>query len=330
MARHKTRWEAASLPWIAEAIAAAEQAYQVTLDSAVQQVAEHPTRPYTANLVQRLPDAALYWMSRTAATVAMDLATRGMPDVTYRELILTSDLPEAGLMIWPKPLASLPWSNNRIETPNAPMMEATWDGMAWIYDDTQFTSYLISRVEQKRAVGALSRDRPSWSPAQSIRLDSTPLDSGPTDTASLVPAAAPIPGLVAVSPLVGQVVAALLALIGQQRIVTARAMSGWRPTTFGSPAGQERAVVLLDVLRPEEGSPRASGPRGEVALRRWFVRGHWRKQPYGPGGTLRKVIYIDLHTAGHHGAPEPVGEPAPRVNALFGQRTSNQESTTRP
>lgn len=316
--RNKTRWESTAMPWIAEAIAAAEATYQATLDNARPDIAAHPSRPYMTQLVKRLPDADLYWMSRTAATVAMDMATT-LPKVTYRELIATSELPTAGLMIWPKSPAALPWSNNRLAEPNAPNMETTWDGIAWLHDDEAFTSFLLSRAEALRAAGALSRDRPSWSPAQSVRFDSVPLDSCPGGDVSLVPTAPPIPNIPAVPPMVGQVVTALLALIGQQRILTTRTMPSQRPTTFGRSA-EERTVVLLDLLRPAT-SGRSNGRRDEQALRRWFVRGHWRKQPHGPRGQLRKWIYVDLHTAGHPDAPEPSGRPAPRVNAVYGQRT---------
>lgn len=310
------------MPWIAEAIAAAEATYQASLDKARPDIAAHPSRPYMAQLVQRLPDSDLFWMSRTAATVAMDMAP-SIPEVTFRELIATSGLPSAGLMIWPKSLAALPWDNNRADDPNLPRGETTtWDGIAWIYDDEAFTSYLISRAVELRAIGALSADRPSWSPAQSVRFDSLPLDSCPGAGASLLPAAPPLPDLGSVPPVVGQVVTALLALIGQQRILTARTMSSERPTTFGR-RNEERTVVLLDLLQPPT-SGRSSGRRSEQAMRRWFVRGHWRKQPHGPGGQLRKWIYIDLHTAGHPDAPEPAGPPAPRVNAVYGQRVDQE------
>lgn len=305
------------MPWVAEAIADAESRYQESLDRESPLIARHPSRPYMAALARRLPDAELFWMSRTAATVAMDMA-QGMPKASFRDLIATSDLPAAGLMMWPKSLAALPWENNRISTPRAPSMEATWDGLAWIYDDTAFTSYLLSRVEAQRAAGALSVDRPRWSPAQCVRFDSVPLDSAHGDSASLVPSAAPIPDAAPVNPMVGQVVSALLALIGQQRVLGRRTMTGQRPKQFGR-SPDDRHIVLLDLLRPT-GAPRSTGPGGEQALRRWFVRGHWRRQPHGPGSALRKLIYIDLHTAGHPDAPEPTGTPGQRVIALYGSR----------
>lgn len=36
---------------------------------------------------------------------------------------------------------------------------------------------------------------------------------------------------------------------------------------------------------------------------RWSVRGHWRQQPYGPGRSQRRRVWIDAHTKGPEDAP---------------------------
>lgn len=36
---------------------------------------------------------------------------------------------------------------------------------------------------------------------------------------------------------------------------------------------------------------------------RWWVRGHWRNQPYGPGRTQRRLIYLDPQVRGPEGKP---------------------------
>ena len=73
-------------------------------------------------------------------------------------------------------------------------------------------------------------------------------------------------------------------------------------------------VVLIDVLRP----PGAVGHQQSTATRkdfdhRWWVRGHWRLQPYGPGRELRRITYIFPHTAGP--ADKPLST-RPRVNVI--------------
>lgn len=46
-----------------------------------------------------------------------------------------------------------------------------------------------------------------------------------------------------------------------------------------------------------------STPTGRKATSRWWVRGHWRQQPWGKGRALRKPIFIAPHTAGNPDAP---------------------------
>ena len=78
---------------------------------------------------------------------------------------------------------------------------------------------------------------------------------------------------------------------------------------------------MLDILRP----PGVSGVNGnpdndDRAYRRWFVRGHYKHQPHGPHNSLRKLIYVSLHTAGHPDAPDPTGPPPPRVSGVYGKK----------
>lgn len=44
---------------------------------------------------------------------------------------------------------------------------------------------------------------------------------------------------------------------------------------------------------------------GRTATRRWWVRGHFRNQAYGPKRAFRRRIFIAPHTAGAATAPEP-------------------------
>lgn len=41
---------------------------------------------------------------------------------------------------------------------------------------------------------------------------------------------------------------------------------------------------------------------------RWFVKGHWRNQPYGPGRTLHRRIWVSPFIKGPDGAPLVVSE----------------------
>lgn len=118
------------MPWIADALGRSERIYQCSIDGLPATFSEHPSRPYMHKFADHIGGADLFWMSRTAATVATDLAAHGMPPVTFRELIATSELAPSGLMMWAKPLVELPWTNHRVQDRDAEAMTARWDGLA--------------------------------------------------------------------------------------------------------------------------------------------------------------------------------------------------------
>lgn len=47
----------------------------------------------------------------------------------------------------------------------------------------------------------------------------------------------------------------------------------------------------------------AAHPGSPDRHHRWVVKGHWRQQPYGPGRSLRKPVWIRPHIKGPEGAP---------------------------
>lgn len=44
-------------------------------------------------------------------------------------------------------------------------------------------------------------------------------------------------------------------------------------------------------------------PEGWILAKRFVVRGHWKKQPYGPGRTERKMIFVEPYWKGPADAP---------------------------
>ena len=323
------------MPWIAEALAESERSYQAVMGASPHpEYSQHPTRPYMMRFANQIGSAMLFWMSRTAISVAADLAGREIPEVSFRDLIATSDLPPVGLLAWPKSLAAIPWRNEEMRISMTDSMTVTWDGLAWIQEDDRISTYLLSRMDEQRAKGELSDVRPKWSPGQVVRFDEHDLDRPLTDSSVLEiedPLTDPR-GVEMVPPTVGTLVTSMLALIGQQRVVTKRHVSADRPTNSQRPPGQRPDITLLDILRPRDVA-RGARNRKEDAdreLRRWWVRGHWRQQPHGPGNSLRKLIYVDMHTAGPTGAPEPTGAPQPQVTVLYGSRVQPRNEWAGP
>lgn len=226
----RTRWDAFGMPWIAEALALSEHHYQERIDeidTVDPGLKKHPSRPYMKLFADKIADADLLWMSRTAASVAADLASNDMPEITFQELIDTSDLPPVGLMLWPKPLATFDWRNVDMQDAGEPTMKVTWDGIAWIYDQTHITSYLLSQMNEQRKRGLLSNMRPKFAPGKVIRFDQHELtkvvdyNSGVLDIVSPLddPEQKPAP------PTLVATVLSLFALIGQERVVTQKRLT---------------------------------------------------------------------------------------------------------
>ena len=60
-------------------------------------------------------------------------------------------------------------------------------------------------------------------------------------------------------------------------------------------------VSLSDTVRTAYAANSAG--TGQRLTKSWWVKGHWRRQPYGPGRSLRKLIYIHPHISGNINAP---------------------------
>ena len=88
---------------------------------------------------------------------------------------------------------------------------------------------------------------------------------------------------------------------------------GHRLTTIVAPSGLSRPaskrlarrLPKLRVLELTSGAKvSSSATPGHVEWsRRWFVRGHWRDQPYGPGMSLRRLKWIDPYIKGPSDKP---------------------------
>lgn len=93
-------------------------------------------------------------------------------------------------------------------------------------------------------------------------------------------------------------------LIGQS-LATVTAAPDPRPVDArrlrrrGHPASSARIVSVTAATHP----PAAVGAAGREYLHRWLVSGHWRQQPWGPGGRYRRPKWIEPHMKGPDGAP---------------------------
>lgn len=76
----------------------------------------------------------------------------------------------------------------------------------------------------------------------------------------------------------------------------------------------ERDVHVVRLRTRGTGGPAAGEPAREYH-HRWVVRGHWRQQPWGPRGSLRRPVWILPHVKGPDGAPLLGGERVTVVGA---------------
>lgn len=63
---------------------------------------------------------------------------------------------------------------------------------------------------------------------------------------------------------------------------------------------RRRHVELVEALDAPEATEEEKADERSF---RWVVSGHWRMQPHGPGGSLRKPVFIEPHLKGPEGAP---------------------------
>jgi hypothetical protein len=73
----------------------------------------------------------------------------------------------------------------------------------------------------------------------------------------------------------------------------------------GRPTPEIRLVRIRGAAPvPERRAEHQAGePSGREYQYRWWVRGHWRRQPYGPGRSQRKLIFIDPQVRGPAAKP---------------------------
>lgn len=313
MSKHRREWTAYGVPQIASRLGRLSLGLVVTDE----------TGDSSEILTGQSP--SLYWISKATVDVASGLAANGVPNHTFAELLRSSDIAPSGLMCFEKPLGSIRWIGTSGE------IQVSWDAVMWgpvtdtPYDQLEIEDrpiyiallsrmakhrYLLTPDErqmplQKCDVLLTTSNQPfaegqNWTDHQGEidESESTALD---TTTALMT---------------------SVLLTAGQPRITGQRVIGTNEGVVIArrdrdEDRQVEPEVVLVDVLRP----PGAAGDQKSTAKRkerrdfdhRWWVRGYYRMQPYGPRSELRKFIYVEPHTAGPDDKPL---SKAPRVNII--------------
>ncbi|WP_435126376.1 hypothetical protein [Micromonospora tulbaghiae] len=229
--------------------------------------------PFTATderhqIADGLNRAHLFWIDKDFTELA-EHAADILPEVTItRDLMPSTD----GLIVWARPVTS------------RQITAATWTAR---HDSWKVINYRASG-------GGLD-----GKPLQRLREDVgwlAPMNAARVDEPHLLPGDHPAAALVATWLLIRQQAA---------DVTTAEADKGIRKTY--ARANRPMPVVRIVRIRAHSttraGTRPASGDSGLSHTNRFWVSGHWRNQPHGPGRTLRRAVYINPFLRGPDDAP---------------------------
>jgi len=234
----------------------------------------------TQRAMERYRESALFWVTRDMTRVAMDASTDIPPWVPATTIPASS-----GLLIWAEPLPRLCWYGVK----DLPMVTA--DAVQWVRTEGFVDIDILTRTDQLVAEGHL--DTPGRrGPFVKVRGVVLPADE-PTPVDQYVPAAEP--GLIAALGATWTLMQ--IPTVATPRQVTGAGGSGrqWQ--------NQQRTVSIIDLRRLEHRDSNATDSAGRAYRHRWYVRGHWREQAYGPRQTLRRPTWIPGYIKGPPGAP---------------------------
>jgi hypothetical protein len=223
-------------------------------------------------LADTLDTAHLYWIDEQFTDLTAH-AAETLPTTT-----ITADLPPAphGLLAWARPLG-----------PRTATVAASWTSKP---QGIRILTYRSVGADLTPIALQQLREQVGWLTPQH-HIECTFGDA--LDTAS------PAPVLVTAWLLIAQRIAEQTPADIDRTIRKAYQRSG-------RPAPDVRLVQLKGApMSGHNQAQPATGRADQGADRqfRWWVRGHWRNQAYGPGRALRRTIFIDPHIRGPHDRP---------------------------
>lgn len=311
----KQGWSAWGLPYIIEKMASSQEQLVELWNQAIED--ETVSREEAAEIVrvmrrawQSIDGVDLSWIDRKLCDVIAQTAT-----TIPRWSPAAAQPARKGFLAWEKGVFQVPMTGHiHDETPDVSI-----DAIAWMDDPSHPDNINIaffSRLTQHRdGLSAmrknlniplhemfnisLHRDTPCGAGVDADEVDTHILNE---DVRHLVTVGADGQALA--------VVGATWLLMQQPRIATAGAVEvGDAAMQEGSTARKTFArprvrVTTYDVTRRPKASE--SGRRwggGREYASQWWVRGHWRQQPWGPGRKLRRPVFIEAHLAGPSDKP---------------------------
>lgn len=245
--------------------------------------------------VRALEFAELYYISKDFTVLAQSSGA-DLADLSVRPEELPSP---SGLMLWQIPIVSMPPDD---EGPGADIVACSWSVISGL--GVWLTLYVQPEQFIPGATAEQYRERWGYLMPYGAGVGLTFAD---TYTPGTTPTDAVYRGILAT-----------WFLIQQPGVATEDRQTSNDKTLIRKArrAGQPAPDVRVVSLRKH--ASRASGPTGsrwQVSVR-FMVRGHWRRQAYGPQRSLRRTMYIAPFMKGPDGAPLKTGEATAVVKAL--------------
>lgn len=312
MVRKKQEWSPWALPYIVKKTMACRMKF-IELD---QSIDKGYLSQEEADAFQSIGDAELSWIDKKLCDVIAQVAT-----TIPRWSPAAAQPAKKGFLAWEKPPSQIPMVGHiRGETPDVPI-----DAIAWMDDpekDGYIKIYFFSRLKQHRDdLSAIQRSLNS--PLHEMFEISLPqdapygkdVDADEVDTQILDEAVQQVYAEGAKDKVLSAIGATWLLM--QQRSVAMPNVVQTQtlrqrgddavPQEFAERKASRRPQVRVTTYDVAHSPVASEGGRrrgsGREYASQWWVRGHWRQQPWGPGRKLRRPKFIEAHLAGPSDKP---------------------------
>ena len=246
--------------------------------------------------------AELFWVTKRMVRFTA-AAAQSLPDWTPTEAAPSLN----GLVAFAEPAGSIP-STEWDETPlvGETVVQVPWDGMVWSVDDLTGNLRVATLTRQPSASGG----NPAWDGAPL-----TPVHIYHFDADALTSTA---------DKRTQREDGGILSFIGAMWLIMSQPSTAQvahetapiphrkndDPPVPGPPPRRQTADVSIIDVHPQQQEPseRETGGSNNSRSRRqyrhrWWVRGHWKQQAYGPHRSLRKPMYISAFVKGPEDKP---------------------------
>lgn len=295
MAR-RSGWSAPETPFLVDALQATMHEARELWARAAAQSPELSARlaeqaEATEHIDRVAAEGVLIWVDRSLCRMVEETAP------TVPEWSPAAVLPApSGVMLFDTPVAPLVWVDEDEALP------ATCDGVAWDTREGVVRFQLLTRLRQHRDRLSPIRVKSPVVVALTCAFPTTAVMGAGLEFASRQGEVVREAGHAAIAA-----IGACWLLMGQQSVVEDTPTVVRRRTPRAGGANREVVSPVVTVserrLRRRRRDRAGGGGTRGVATSRWWVRGHWRQQPYGPGRALRRPVFIEPHTAGAADAP---------------------------